>query len=514
MFRIILLFAAALTLFAQPGVFVNRYDSATTGANLHETVLTPQAVKAGFGKLYSYYVDGAVFAQPLYAAAVSIAGQGTRNVLFVATANDRVYAFDADRAGAPLWMRNLTDEMAGVTPVPVTDITNNNDLNVVGNVGIIGTPVIDPAMRALFLVARTRENGKHFQRLYKLALGTGQDMVPPTVIEASVKGAAKDAIDGSLHFDPKGGNQRPGLVLVDGNVIIAWASHEDIRPYHGWVMAYSASTLKQTAVFCVSPDGTEGGIWQSGRGPAVDASGAIYFETGNGSVDGKRDFGTSLIKLVLRGSVLTVDDYFTPQDFAALNARDADLGSTGPMLIPGTNFLVGGSKKGYLYLFDARKLGRLTPDDSGVLQKIENNGGRLLAGPAYWNGNVYIWCEADFLKSYRFDGARLSEQPAAKGNVGSRGSPGGALTVSADGGKAGSGIVWGTLTINRSADHGNAPGVLRAYHAETLEELWHSEQQPKRDRLGTLVKFTPPTVINGKVYVPNYDNAVNVYGLR
>lgn len=514
MSRLAIFLAAALHLFAQAGVYVNRYDSATTAANPRETVLTPAAVKSGFGKLYSYYVDGAVFAQPLYVPGVPIAGQGTRNVLYVATTNDRVYAFDADRAGPPLWMRNLTDEMAGVTPVPVTDITNNNDLNVVGNVGIIGTPVIDPAMRALFLVARTRENGKHVQRLHKLALATGQEMTSPVVIEAAVQSTAKDAIEGTLHFDPKGGNQRPGLVLVNGNVIIAWASHEDIRPYHGWVMAYNAATLKQTAVFCVSPDGTEGGIWQSGRGPAVDSSGAIYFETGNGSVDGKRDFGTSLIKLVLRGGTLAVDDYFTPQDFAALNARDADLGSTGPMLIPGTNFLVGGSKKGYLYLFDTRKLGRLTPDDSGVLQKIENNGGRLLAGPAYWNGNVYVWCEADFLKSYRFDGTRLSEQPTAKGNVGSRGSPGGALTVSADGTKAGSGIVWGTLTINRSADHGNAPGVMRAYDAETLEELWNSEQQPKRDRLGTLVKFTPPTVINGRVYVPNYDNAVNVYGLR
>jgi outer membrane protein assembly factor BamB len=283
-------------------------------------------------------------------------------------------------------------------------------------------------------------------------------------------------------------------------------------------MAYSAATLKQVAVFCVSPDGTEGGIWQSGRGPAVDPSGAIYFETGNGSFDGKRDFGTSLIKLVLRGGAFVVDDYFTPHDYEALNARDVDLGSTGPMLIPGTNFLLGGSKRGVLYLFDCSKLGRLTPDDAGMLQQVDNKGGRLLAGPAYWGtkdaGKVYVWCEADFLKSYGFDGSRLSAAPLAKGNVASKGSPGGALTVSADGNKPGTGIVWATLTISRSADHGNAPGVARAYDADTLEELWNSEQEARRDRLGTLVKFTPPTVVNGRVYVPNYDNAVHVYGLR
>jgi hypothetical protein len=509
-----LLLAAAVCLHAQQGVYVTRYDAPTTGANLHETVLNPAAVKASFGKLYSYYVDGAVFAQPLYAPAIAVPGKGTRNLLFIATTNDRVYAFDAGHAGPPLWLRNLTDEAAGITPVPVTDITNNNDLNVVGNVGIVGTPVIDRAAGALFLVARTRENGKHVQRLHKFSLASGKDLTAPVVIDASVKSTAKDAVDSRLQFDPKGANQRPALVIVNGNVIIAWASHEDIRPYHGWVMAYSAATLKQTAVFCVSPDGTEGGIWQSGRGPAVDPAGGIYFETGNGSFNGTSDFGTSLIKLSLRNNAFAVDDYFTPHDYQALNDRDADLGSTGPMLIPGTTLLIGGSKKGYLYLFDTRNLGKLTPTDTGVTQLVDNKGGRLLAGPAFWNNNLYVWCEADFLKRYRLEGGRISDAPVAKGNVGSRGSPGGALTVSGDGTKPGTGVVWATLTINRSADHGNAPGVLRAYDAETLEELWHSEQQAKRDRLGTLVKFTPPSVINGKVYVPNYDNAVHVYGIK
>jgi hypothetical protein len=513
-FTLPLCLLAALGLHAQSSVLVNRYDAAVTGANVHETALTAANVKpATFGKLWSYYVDGAVFAQSLYVSGVQMPARGPRNVLYVATMNDKVYAFDADRAGPPLWMRNLTDELAGITPVPVTDVTNNPDLNVVGNVGIMGTPVIDPVAGALYLVARTRENGRYFQRLYKMSLALGADMIAPAVITATVKSTAKDAVNAQLSFDPKGGNQRPALALVRGQVIIAWASHEDIRPYHGWLMAYDAANLRQTAVLCTSPDGADGGIWQSGRGPAVDATGEIYFETGNGTFNGTSDLGTSLLKLSVRNGAFSVDDYFTPHDYEALNARDADLGSTGPLLIPGTNLLVAGSKKGIIYLFDTRKLGHLTPDDSGVLQTIENNGGRMLAGPAYWNSTLYLWCEADFLKAYRFEGERLIPAPVAKGAVGSKGSPGGALTVSADGKKAGTGIVWATLTVSRSADHGNAPGVLRAFDAESLQELWHSEMVAKRDRLGTLVKFNPPTVIAGRVYVPNYDNAVNVYGL-
>jgi hypothetical protein len=510
--RFLLLLISA-TLAAQVHVLSNRYDAAVTGANTRETILTPAKVNgAKFGKLHSYYVDGAVYAQPLYVPAF------TRNLLYVATMNDKVYAFDADRPGPPIWLRTLTNEMAGVTPVPITDITNSNDLNVVGNVGIMGTPVIDLATNAMFLVARTRDKGKYFQRLYKMDLMDGHDLVPPVVIEASVRSSAKDAVEGTLRFDPKAGNQRPGLVLVNGNVVIAWASHEDIRPYHGWVMAYGAATLKQTGAICMTPNGADGGIWQSGRPPAVDSGGDIYFEVGNGSFDGQQDWGSSLIRMSIQREGFLVEDHFTPHDYEALNAKDADLGSTGPTLVPGTRLLLAGSKKGTVYMLNKDKLGKLTTDDSGVIQSFENNGGRILAGLAWWEGPngsmLYLWTEADVLKAYRFDGRRFDTTPIAKGNVGSKGSPGGALTVSSDGKNAGTGIVWATLTVSKSADHGNAAGVLRAYDAETLKELWNSEQQPRRDRLGTLVKFVPPTVSNGKVYVPNYDNAVNVYGLR
>ena len=511
----------ALTVAAQTPVLMSRYDLNSTGSNPHETILNVSNVNpVSFGKLYSYYVDGAVYAQPLYVPSLAIPGRGRHNVLFVATMNDKVYAFDADRNGPPLWMRDFTDERKGITPVPVTDITNDNNLNIVGNAGIEGTPVIDLAASAIFLVVRTKENGAYVQTLHKLRLADGADAVPAAVIEASVPSSSPDAKDGMLRFDPEAGNQRTALVLVSGNVIIAWASHEDIQPYHGWVMAYDAKTLKQTAALCTAPDGPEAGIWQSGRAPAVDSAGAIYFEVGNGHYDGKRDFGTSILKLSIRNRAFSMDDYFTPHDYDAMNDRDVDLGSTGPLLIPGSDMLVAGSKKGTVYLLDKNKLGRLTANDAGILQAVEVNGGRILAGPAYWNGILYTWSEADFLKAFRFDGHALAPTPFAKGTVGSRGSPGGAISVSSDGNKPGTGIVWGTISNGRSADHGNAPGLLCAFHAETLEPLWDSEQFPergrgrqKRDRLGTLVKFVPPVVAAGKVYVPNYDNAVVVYGL-
>jgi len=514
----VLIILSAVSIEAQVSVLMSRYDIGTTAANPKENVLTSGNVNATtFGRLFTYYVDGAVYAQPLYVPSVRIAGKGTHNVVYIATMNDKVYAFDADHAGPPLWLRDLTDEPAGITPVPVIDITNRNDLNLVGNVGILGTPVIDPVAHAIYFVARTKENGNYLQRLHKLDIASGKDLTPPATIEAAVKSSNKDAVNGLLHFDPKAGNQRPALALVSGNIIVAWASHEDIRPYHGWVMSYSAATLKQTGVFCVDPVGTMGGIWQSGRGPAVDPTGAFYFETGNGDWDGEQDFGTSVIKMRVRDNKLVVEDYFTPHDYKALNDRDADLGSTGPLLVPGTHILICGSKKGILYLLDTAKLGHLTPDDSGVLQTLPVNGGRALAGPAYWDGPnggiLYTWFEADFLKGFRFNGKTLETTAFAHGKEGSRGSPGGALTVSSNGKQPGTGVVWATLTTSGSADHGNRPGILRASNAETLEEIWNSEMQSKRDRLGTLVKFVPPMVANGKVYVPNYDNAINVYGL-
>jgi hypothetical protein len=517
--RLILLqTATAICVAAQVNVVMNRYDQFTTGATSRETLLNSANVKAAtFGKLYSYYVDGSVYAQPLYLHGVQIPGKGTRNVLYVATMNDKVYAFDADRSGPPLWMRNFTNEMSEITPVPITDVTNNNNLNVVGNVGIESTPVIDEASGSMYLVARTKESGHYVQRLHKLDVKDGGDQVPAVVIRGAVKGSAPDAVKGFVHFDPRAGNQRPALALVHGIVVIAWASHEDLRPYHGWVMAYDAQSLTQMGVLCTTPDTADGGIWQSGRAPVVDSNGGIYFEIGNGGWDGQRNFGNSVVKLEFHRQGFAVDDYYTPATYKDLNARDADVGSTGPLLIPGSSILICGNKNGVIFLLDSRHLGHMTPSNDGILQALELNAGRVMAGPALWDGpdgpTLLIWCETGVPAAFRFNGRLLQSTPYVKGTIGSHGSPGGALTVSSDGTKSGTGILWATVTNGRSADHGNAAGVLHAFNAENLQELWNSEQVSKRDRLGTLVKFVPPVVAAGKVYVPDYDNAVKVYGL-
>jgi hypothetical protein len=500
-----------LCLAAQVSILTNRYDNFGTGANTRETILNASNVSsAEFGKLYSYPVDGSVYAQPLYMPSVKIEGRGVHNVLYVATMNDKVYAFDADSSAPPLWTRDFTNESAGIGPVPVVDIAKRNDLNIVGNVGILGTPVIDPKKHAIYLLARTKENGAYVQRLYALDIRSGKDKHAPTVIQAHVKGSARDGVNGVVSFNPKTGNQRPALALWKNAVIVAWASHEDIQPYHGWVMAYDTKSLKQLAVFCTSANGIESGIWQSGRGPAIDSAGNIFYEIGNGDWDGKGQFGESLVKLQLGKKGFTVADFYTPTDWEAMNKRDTDFGSTGPMLVPNTNLIVCGDKKGVLTLLNTQDLKHTT-------QAVPVKGGRVLNGPAYWEGPagplLYIWGEADFLKAFRLQGGTLDPNVYAKGGAGSHGSPGGALTVSANGNQSGTGIVWGLLTVNRSADHGNAPGVLYAYNAETLKELWSSEQNIGRDSLGTLVKFVPPVVAGGKVYAATYDNKVNVYGL-
>ncbi len=508
----------ACSLVAQVRVLTNRYDNRGTGANLSERALKVANVNpTKFGKLFSYRVSGAVYAQPLYLPGVEVPGRGVHNIVYIATMEDRVYAFDADHRGDALWQRDFADREAGIGPVPIADITEDNNLNVVGDVGILSTPVIDPFSNIIYFVSRTKEKRGYSQSLHGLDVRTGADRLPAALIRARIASLANDAVDGYAYFNPKTNNQRPALTLVNGQILIAWASHEDIAPYHGWIMAYDAKTLEQTAVLCITPTGSAGGIWQSGRGAAVDNEGNIYYETGNGDWNGTTDWGESLLKLRISDGKFQIVDYFTPSNYRVLNERDADFGSTGPMLIPGTDLIVCGDKHGILTLLNSKKLGKLNSNSHESAQFLNVYGGRVLSGPVWWDGPagrlLYLWGEADSLKAFRFNGSTLDPKFVARSKVRSHGSPGGALTISADQGKAGTGIVWAMLTVNKSADHGNAPGVLRAFDAGTLEELWNSDQNLARDQLGTLVKFVPPTVVDGKVYAPTYDNLVNVYGL-
>jgi outer membrane protein assembly factor BamB len=280
-------------------------------------------------------------------------------------------------------------------------------------------------------------------------------------------------------------------------------------------MSFDSNSLKQIAALCITPDSADGGIWQSGRGPAVDETGALYFEVGNGGWDGKHDFGNSVIKVRSDKTRLWVEDFYTPHDYAQQNETDADLGSTGPLLIPEKNVLLCGNKQGEIFMLNSRHLGGLTADDAGLQQSIALKSGRFLAGDAYWKGPqgpaVFTWNEAGALEVLHF-GEKLDATPFAKASVMAHGSPGAALTVSSDGDNKGSGIVWAAVS-KKSADHGNAQGALYAFDAETLKELWNSDLNNTRDHFGTVVKFVPPVVADGKVFEPNYDNAINVYGL-
>jgi hypothetical protein len=493
----------------QVNVPTYRYNPSRTGANLNETVLTPTVVQTHFGKLFSLNVTGEVYAQPLYIANVPIAGQGTHNVVYVATMEDILYAFDADN-GASLWTRNFTNPPA-VTPVPILDITNGN--NITGDVGIESTPVIDLPSNTIYLVARTKESGQYFQRLHALDITSGAERTnSPATIAATAVGNGTTSVNGIIKFDPLIHNQRAGLALASNRVFIAWASHGDQYQYHGWVMAYDMHSLTQVAAVNVTPNGAQGGIWQSGWAPAVDSTNHVYYASGNGDWDGVRNFGESVIKFGTSEKIAPTD-YFAPDNYSFLNGQDEDLGACGPMLLPNTNFLTIGGKQGLLYLLNANNLGRFSATNANALQVLSLNAGQLKGGPVYWakatSPMLYIQAEGDFLKSFQLSGSTLS--PVATGTHQIELFAGAALSLSANSSGAG-GVVWAASTINQFAGSSVVPGILRAYDAVTLADLWNSETNSARDSLGNWAKFVPPVIANGKVYMASFSGSISVYG--
>lgn len=516
---------------AQVNVLTERYDNARTGANLFETQLKRANVNSSqFGKLWTYAVDGSVFAQPLYVSGVSIAGVGTKNVLYVVTMNDVVYAFDADSA-ATLWSRDLRNPAAGIGPVPIVDLTGNqNTLNIVGSVGIESTPVIDSTSGTLYLVARTKENTSYFQRLHALDITTGVERTSsPTTLRGAVNGSGDGG--STVSFNPRSGNQRASLALANGQIYIAWSSHEDFGSWHGWVMSYDKTMLNQTGIFCVTPDGLNGGIWMGGRAPAVDAAGNVYYMVGNGDWDGTSNFGESFVKLGWPPPAgrLQVLSYLTPGNWLQLiGPHDIDLGSSGPLLVPPSNpsYIVGGGKESLLYLTSIAALGGLLPNSSVQTITVNtpdpnysNDHYILSGGPVYWDrGNatgpwLYVWADNDFLKAYHFNGSTFDTTPAMSTTV-SQPHGGGVMTLSADpGGTPGSGIIWASMPARDNGDHGLVHGLLRALDADNLStELWNSDQNPQ-DNMGYWPKFSAPSVVNGRVYMASFSGYVSVYGL-
>jgi uncharacterized membrane protein/uncharacterized protein YdeI (BOF family) len=505
----------------QISVWTHRYDNARTGAQLNETQLNTSNVNAGsFGKLFSLPVDGSVYAQPLYLPNVPIPSSGTHNVLYVATMNDSVYAFDADtNAGpnaAPLWHVNFTNAAAGVTPVPADDV--QTDPNIAGPIGILSTPVIDQGTGTIFVLARTKENGAYIQRLHALNVATGAEKFGgPTVIQGSVHGTAPDAVNGILTFDPKVHNQRTSLALASGNIYIAWASHADGGAYHGWVMAYGATTLQQTAIWNVTPGNAAGGIWQSGAAPAIDAAGNVFYAVGNGSWDGVTNFSESLVKLSPNLKLL---DWFTPDNYNALNDNDYDFGNSGPVLIPGTNLTLTGGKQGILYLANTGNLGHIVQGNTQIAQSFLATAAHVHGSPIYWQSPtrgplVYVWSERDYLRAFHFNGTTLDTTPATQSSfTDPDGMPGGFLSISSNGSAAGTGVLWASTPLTGDGEESVVSGIVRAFDASDLSHLlWSSEMNPARDSIGNFAKFVPPVVVNGKLYMATFSNAVSVYGL-
>ncbi|HTS09748.1 MAG TPA: hypothetical protein VMP68_29550, partial [Candidatus Eisenbacteria bacterium] len=355
-----------------PGTYTYHNDNLRTGVNNGETVLTSANVNsAQFGKLFSYALDGIAFASPLYVANVNIPQNGYHNVVYVATENDSVYAFDADgRSATPLW--HVSFLKSGVTPVPCADVGECGDIP--DQIGITGTPVIDQSSGTLYVVAKTEEGTQYVQRLHALDITTGAEKFGgPVVLQGSTPGSGDGTSGGNVSFDPLHENQRPALLLSNGVVYVGFASHGDNHPWHGWVLGYSAATLQQVLVYNVTPNGYGGGIWQGGGGLAGDADGNIYFTTGNGTFDvntGGTDYGDSVEKLTAAGKV---PDYFTPHDQSNMEANDLDLGAGGPVLLidqtggPYPHLLVSAGKTGTIYVINRDSMGGYSPNGDGQI---------------------------------------------------------------------------------------------------------------------------------------------------
>ncbi len=510
---------------AAPAVLQRGYDASLTGANLAETTLTTSNVGPNtFGLLFKLPVDDAIFAQPLYVPNVAIPNQGTHNVLYVATMGDSVYAFDADTGGGPLWHVNLAT-LVGAQVVPIAGFTHLGNKNIVGNLGVLSTPVIDPITNIMYVVACSLEGGTIAYRLHALDITNGSEPLGAGVL-----------ISGSTNrpdFVPAQQIQRLSLVLAAGQVVIGFSAIElesSTQVYSGWVMAYSETTLQQTGVFATLTSGNGAGVWQSGRPPVVDSAGYVYLFTGNGysgtGYDGVNNFSESALKLDPAHGLALVD-WFTPSDWSTMDAQDQDLSGSGPLMIPGSSppVLAGGGKTTYIYLLNSTNLGKNNPPATGdtqIIQKLNIGNSEFRGGPVYWqrsaaNGGplLYNWAASDSAKAYAFNGTQLATTPRTHGSV-SQLWPGGIMALSANADQPGTGILWATVTTG-SNNENNPPtaGELRALNAADLSaaDLWNSAMNATRDGYGNFAKFVPPVVVNGKVYVATWSSQVAVYGL-
>lgn len=509
---------------AQVNVLTQHNDKARTGANLNEISLNiNNVVPYSFGKLFEYPVTGHIYAQPLYVRGLDIPGKGIRNVLFIATMHNDVYAFDADdpaQASTPLWKVNLGPSVAMPDPNIGKACGNYNDIK--NEIGILSTPFIDLPSKTIWLVAKTKEGGQYIDRIYALDITTGAEKNgSPKIILGSVSGNGVGGTNSVIPFISVNENQRSSLVMSNGIVYVCYAGYCDTPPYHGWIFGYDANNLSQKIIFNTTPNGDEGGIWMSGQGPAVDNGGDLYVITGNGAFNrATKDYGDCFLRLRPNGNTLDVVDYFAPYNQTYLDQVDLDLGSDGALLIPGTNLVTGSGKEGILYLLNRNNLGKFNNVQDTCLQRFKIFNGHLHGSTVFWSdvagtGITYWWSEYDRLKAMRLNNGLYNQAPVAVGpQAPNQGMPGAMLSVSANGNTAGSAILWATIPTLEDANHATVDGMLRAFDAADItRELWNSEQLTTRDRLGKFAKFCSPTIANGKVYTPTFSNKVMVYGV-
>jgi hypothetical protein len=512
-----------LTVAAPVGVNVTTYhnDNSRDGLNASETMLTPANVSsATFGKLNLLGVDGLVDAEPLYLSAVTIGGQ-THNVLYVVTEHASVYAFDAD-SGTQLWK---------VSALGSGETTSDDHGcgQITPEIGITSTPVIDRTKGAngtMFVVAMSKDSGGNYhQRLHALDVTTGAETAgSPTEIAGTYPGTGDNSSGGNVVFAPGQYAERAGLLLMNSTIYLAWTSHCDAGPYTGWVMAYSESTLQQTSILNLTPNGSEGAIWMAGDGLAADGTGNIYFLDANGTLDAKDtvtgfpvngDYGNAMMKLSTAGNSLVVDDFFETYDSINESNNDVDLGSGGSLLLPDMvdakgvvrHLMVGAGKDHNIFVADRDNMGKYNSANNDALYQELTNAlpGGAWSMPAYFNYAVYYGGVGDYLKAFSITNALLGTTPSSKSAT-TFGYPGATPSVSANG--TSNGIVW----VLESSTGSTA--VLHAYDATNLgKELYNSTQAAgNRDGFGTGNKFITPMIVNGKVYVGT-PNGVAVFGL-
>jgi hypothetical protein len=510
----VILCVSASTVHSQD-VLTYHNNNARTGVDDKESILTLANVNsATFGKLFIVPADGLVDAQPLYLSAVSISGV-SHNVLIVATEHDTVYAYDAD-TGANLW--HVTTLKSGET---TSD--DRGCSQVTPEIGITSTPVISRPKTGnpvIYVVAMSKDSsGNYHQRLHALDATTGAELHNgPVDIAAKYPGTGDNSSGGNVIFDPAQYKERAGLLMVGNTVYLAWASHCDIRPYTGWIMGYNATTLVQNTVLNLTPNGNEGAIWGSGAGMAADGNGNIFLLDANGDFDtslnssgfpADGDYGNAFLRVTIKGG-LAVADYFEMDNESSENGGDVDLGSGGTLLVSQKDstgkvrqLAVGAGKDGNLYVVDRTNMGKFNSSTNNIYQELSGAlPGGIWSMPAAFNGNIYYGPVGSPILSFHFQNAKLQASPVAT-TANAFGYPGATPGVSTNAGK--NGIVWAAENVS--------PAVLHAYDANTLGEIYNSNQAANgRDQFGNGNKYITPTIANGKVYVGT-TNGVGVFGL-